>query len=85
MYFINVVIDAGEKFYFFAAVFIVNGIINDKDFSFVAGSQRGAETGSAFRNLRKKSSPAMILRRHGFIPKISNDGPHDFRDDSLEF
>jgi hypothetical protein len=37
------IIDLGEKFEFFAAIFVIERIVNDKDFALIALSQRITE------------------------------------------
>jgi hypothetical protein len=69
-----VVKDSGKQFEFFAAIFIVNGIIDDKNFTFIALSQSPAKGDGFFSNGSKKISPVMIRRIEESVSGVTGKG-----------
>ena len=54
------VIDLGEKFELFTSIFIVDGVVDSEDFTFVIGSESGNKNDDLASNKMQKASPIVV-------------------------
>ena len=71
--FVAMVVDRREKFDFFAAVFVVDRIIDGKDFSFVAGGQSTEKNDDFAGDEIQKASPVVPWRVEESIDGVASE------------
>ncbi|GHV42486.1 hypothetical protein FACS1894187_24750 [Synergistales bacterium] len=69
----DVVIDFGEKFEFFTSIFIVDGVVDGEDFTFVVGSESGNKNDDFASNKMQKASPIVVRRVEESVGGIASE------------
>jgi hypothetical protein len=69
----DVVIDFRDKFKFFTSIFIVNGVVDDEDFTFVVGSESGNKNDDLASNKMQKASPIVVRRIEESVGGIASE------------